>query len=191
MSIAAFQIPTSKSGEPKKISWEVFQRRYLDKEDRFKYEWKDGELIKTQRTMNQSQQIIFISLTKLLRELSISSATLGELLPEVETWFGPAWRRPDIAYFSLDQIQKFKVEENQVPQFVVEVISNNDQLNKANEKLIDYRNAKVPIVWFVYPKTREVHVYRGKQMTICTGDDICSAEPVIPGFLIPASKVFE
>jgi hypothetical protein len=47
------------------------------------------------------------------------------------------------------------------------------------------------ISWHIFPKLKQVHVYRGKQMTICTDDDICSAEPVIPGFLIPASGVFK
>ena len=96
----------------------------------------------------------------------------------------------DIAYFTPQQLIAARMA-NQEPQFVVEVISNNDQINKANEKLVDYRNAKVQVVWFVYPKTKEVHVYRGKQITICTGEDICSAAPVIPGFLIAASEVFK
>jgi len=190
MSLVAIQTSATKTIAPKKLTWEEFNRRYSDKEDRYKYEWVDGEVVKTLRTMNQNQQFIYLKLNRLLRSLSAPNPNLGELLSEVETWFGPAWRRPDIAYFSLEQTELFG-KENQVPQFVIEVISNNDQINKASEKLIDYRNAKVPIVWFVFPKTKEVHVYRGKQMTICTGDDICSAEPVIPGFLIPASKVFE
>ena len=189
MSVA-IQVPAIKAVQPPKISWETFERRYLEKDGRFKYEWANGELVKTQRTMNQKQQYILFNLESLLESLKKSSIQIGRLLPEVETWFGPSWRRPDIAYFSASQIQSFREVSNQVPQFVIEVISNNDQINKATEKLIDYRNAKVAIVWFVFPKTKEVHVYRGKQMTICTGDDICSAEPVIPGFLIKASEVF-
>lgn len=101
MSVATSHKSMPASSPLKKISWEDFERKYLNKEDRYKYEWVDGGVVKTLRAMNQSQQCIF------------------------------------------------------------------------------------------FPKLKQVHVYRGKQMTICTDDDICSAEPVIPGFLIPASGVFK
>jgi Uma2 family endonuclease len=189
MSLVAIKETAPKS-PLKKLTWEEFERRYSKKEDRYKYEWVSGEVIKTLRTMNQLQLFILDNLLNLLDGLRTANPNLGKLYSEINAWFGDAYRRPDIAYFTSQQVKASR-DANQVPQFVVEVISNNDQLNKANEKLIDYRNAKVPIVWFVYPKIKEVHVYRGKQMTICTGDDICSAEPVIPGFLIAANAVFE
>ena len=173
MNVAAFQTPTPKAPPSlKKISWEDFERKYLEKEDRYKYEWVDGEVVKTLRTMNQLQLFILTNLEGLMDTLKKSNPNLGKLYPEINSWFGTAYRRPDIAYFTPQQLIAARMA-NQEPQFVVEVISNNDQINKANEKLVDYRNAKVQVVWFVYPKTKEVHVYRGKQMTICTGEDIC------------------
>lgn len=190
MNVAAFRTPMPETISLKKISWEDFERRYADREDRYKYEWSDGVVIKTLRTMNQRQQFIFLNLMQLLRSLQASNPSVGELLPEVETWFGSGYRRPDIAYFTPEEIKIFRTT-NVEPQFVVEVISNNDQLNNANEKLTDYRASNIPVVWLMFPKLKQVHVYRGKQMTICTDDDICSAEPVIPGFLIAANDVFK
>lgn len=35
------------------------------------------------------------------------------------------------------------------------------------------------------------HVYHGKNMTVCTGDDLCSAEPVVEGFVLAAGEVFK
>jgi len=32
---------------------------------------------------------------------------------------------------------------------------------------------------------------RGKNMTICIGDDPCSADPVIPGFAMPSQDIFK
>jgi len=37
--------------KPRKISWETFQKKYLSKEDKYKYEWLDGIVEKTPRTM--------------------------------------------------------------------------------------------------------------------------------------------
>ncbi|MBK9016449.1 MAG: Uma2 family endonuclease [Saprospiraceae bacterium] len=174
----------------RKVSWEAFERRYGSREDRFKYEWVDGIVVKTIRTFIQSNLYIFVNLKKCLEAHQGVSRRYGDLYGEVESWFGNSYRSPNISFFSNEQSQLFG-EVNQLPLLVIEVISDNCNMNTFNEKLVDYRNAKVAIVWFVCPKAKEVHVYRGKQMTICTGDDICSAEPVIPGFLIKADEVFK
>ena len=179
-----------KSAMPaKKISWEAFEGRYLRREDKYKYEWVDGTVVKTPRTMNQRQQFILINLQAFLDGLRVHKK-LGLLLAEVDTFFGPNHRRPDIAYFSPEQVPLLRHSE-QVPQFVVEIISSKDQLNEATAKLADYRRADVQIVWHVFPKLHEVHVYRGKKMEICLDDDPCSAEPVIPGFVMAAREVFQ
>jgi Uma2 family endonuclease len=34
----------------KQVTWEEFQRRYLNRENSFKYEWVNGEVVKTKRT---------------------------------------------------------------------------------------------------------------------------------------------
>jgi len=140
--------------------------------------------------MNQHQQFIWFNLKNFMEALRRKNPRLGELIAEVETFFGPNLRRPDIAYFSAEQIALMRTS-NQEPQFVVEVISNSDQLNAAHEKLADYRAANISVVWHIFPKLQQVHVYRGKNMTICTADDPCSAEPVIPGFVLPAHEIFK
>ena len=173
-----------------RISWEDFERKYLNREDRFKYEWVNGVVEKTQRTMNQQQQFIWLNLAKFFYQLKKANPGLGDLIPEVDTFFGENHRRPDIAYFSPEQIAVFR-NSNQVPAFVVEIISNKDQLNAAHEKLADYRNASVTVVWHIFPKLQEIHVYHGKQMRICLAGDTCSAEPVIPGFNLSVMDVFE
>ena len=37
---------------PKKISWETFKNRYLSREDDFMYEWVNGYVEKTKRSIN-------------------------------------------------------------------------------------------------------------------------------------------
>lgn len=181
---------SSVSAKPIKISWEQFEKRFLTREDQFKYEWVNGLVVKTPRTMNQQQQFIWLNLKLFLEMLRASNSALGELIPEVDTFFGASHRRPDIAYFSPEQIGLLR-QGNQVPQFVVEIISGKDQLNAAHEKMEDYRNADIPVVWHVFPKLHTIHIYRGKDMRICTKGDNCSAEPVIPGFVLPVEQVFK
>lgn len=172
------------------ITWREFQRRFLEREDKFKYEWAHGVVVKTPRSMNQYQQFIWFNLKNFLESLRQKNTQLGEFIPEVDTFFGPNHRRPDIAYFSQEQIPLLR-HANQEPQFVAEIISSSDQLNAAHLKLEDYRAVNIPVVWHIFPKLQQIHVYRGKNMTICIGEDLCSAEPVIPGFVLPAQEVFK
>ncbi len=56
----------------------------------------------------------------------------------------------------------------------------------------DYRAAGVAIIWHIFPKLKQVHVYRdkGKKMEVFTGKEICSAEPVIKDFKISVEAIF-
>lgn len=177
-------------GSKKPITWEAFKTKYLNREDKFKYEWVNGTVEKTQRTMNQEQYYIWFNLKDWLSKLRKTPTDLGEFLVETDSFFGKKHRRPDIAYFDSSQIKLMR-HANQEPMFVVEVISNTDQMQRVYTKMSDYRAAQVAVVWHVFPILQEVHVYHGKKMTICVGDDICSAEPVIQGFKMSVKDVFK
>lgn len=172
--------------KPRPVSWETFKKVYLEREDGFKYEWVDGYVEKTQRTMDKKQFFIQWNLSEFLTALNVG----GLLIAEGDNFFSGQHRRPDIAYYTHEQIRLAQNDaaNKVVPQFVIEVISTNDQINKAVEKMKNYRAAEVPIVWQIFPIQHEIHVYRGKQMTVCVGDDICSAEPVISGFKMTVNE---
>lgn len=106
---------------------------------------------------------------------------------------GIQMRRPDIAYFTREQIRLGRVnKEDVIPEFVIEVISTNDQILQVRKKLNEYFKNGVKVVWLVYPNEQEVEVFTSyKQVKICTGDDICSASPVLPDFEISVSDIFK
>jgi Uma2 family endonuclease len=174
----------------RRISWEEFQRKYLSREDSFKYEWVNGEVEKTKRTMDYKQFNIYVNLVKFFDALNME----GIFIQEGDVFFLSNHRRPDIAWFSNEQIARTAYGENQVPRFVVEVISNKDQMNLVHKKMQDYRAAGVEVVWHVFPQIEEVHVYGGKglkKMTVCQKEDRCSAASVIDGFEMSANDVFK
>lgn len=178
--------------KPRPISWETFQKVYLEREDGFKYEWVNGCVEKTPRAMDKKQFFIIENLLALLDKLRYEKKANGRLIPEGDNFFKGNHRRPDIAYYTQEQIRLAQDDANiVVPQFVIEVISTNDQMNKVVLKMKDYRAAEVPIVWHIFPNQNEIHIYRGKQMTVCVGDDICSAEPVISGFVLSVNDVLK
>ena len=181
------------NGKIRRISWDEFQNKYLTREDAYKYEWLNGEVEKTKRTMDYTQLFILRNLLKVFRSLLASGKCDGELMSEGDIFFVENHRRPDIFYLTDAQIARTAYGENQVPEFVVEVISSNDQMNPVHLKMQNYRAAGVQVVWHIFPKIEEIHIYMGENldtMIVCRGEKMCSAAPVLPDFVLSAKDVF-
>lgn len=185
------------SSTKKQISWKNFQQKYLTREDGYTYEWLNGKVEKTKRTMNYTQFFILRNLQRFFRKLFIEEKVDGELITEGDIFFGKKeknHRKPDVAWLSDEQIDKMAFGENQVPEFVIEIISTTDGINRFNRKMIDYREANVKVVWKIHPETKEIHVYSGKQLKkikVCIGKDICSASPVLPDFVLSTNDILK
>ncbi len=183
-----------KRQEAKPISWLDFQRRYLSREDGYKYEWVNGIVEKTSRSMDQLQLIPLFNLRLFFETLRFSQKLDGSLEPEIDAFFlKNVHRRPDISYYSRQQLVAISKGQLQIPLFVIEIISTNDQINRVHQKMQNYRDAGVQVVWQIFPNLLEVHVYQGPQlneMRVCKAETLCSAAPVLPDFVLPARNVF-
>ena len=155
--------------------------------DGFKYEWNDGELIKFSGVKRKHLRLIK-QLNRLFLKTTAHKAG-GELICEQDVMLtGLQMRRPDMAYFSDEQIQSENDEP--IPAFCIEVISPTDESEKVEAKRIEYFKAGVQVVWLIFPENREVHVYTGrKTVQICSDDDHCSAQPVLNDFTISVNEL--
>jgi Uma2 family endonuclease len=195
-SIPATPPPAPVNGASQKtITWEAFQRRYLSREDGYKYEWVGGMVEKTRRTMDRTQLYLLRNLADFFISLKIKGKVKGQLISEPDLFFLANHRRPDICWLTDEQIDKL-ADPNayEVPAFIIEVISSNDQINKVKQKMVNYREAGVKVVWHVFPQLRQVDVYSGDRlgnMTVSDGDQLCSASPVLTDFKLPASAIFQ
>ncbi len=78
------------------------------------------------------------------------------------------------------------------PDLAVEVVSPGDRWDEVEEKVTEYLNAGVRMIWVVTPKTRSVHVYRPrKEVLRLSGQDRLLGEDVLPGFEISVTELFE
>lgn len=185
---------SSVSATQKSISWADFQKKYLSREDNYKYEWLNGIVEKTNRNMDYTQLFIAQNLMVLFRTLINNGKTNGELMTEGDIFFLKNHRRPDIFYMTDKQLAYTAHGENQVPPFIAEIISSRDQINKVTHKMQNYRAAGVQVVWHLFPQYEEVHVYSGKNLTnmvVCKGDDICTAASVITDFSLTVNAIFQ
>ncbi|MFN0013314.1 MAG: Uma2 family endonuclease [Saprospiraceae bacterium] len=181
---------------PRRIKWSEFEKRYLRREDGYTYEWVDGLVEKNHNTMNPTQLYIQRNLIALFRAMLQSGKVSGELLAEPDLFFSrEIHRRPDMAWLTNAQIDRLATEGAiEIPAFIIEVISTNDAAQKIVGKMRQYREAGVQVVWLIYPIQQEVHVYAGPhldRMTVCTGEKICSAAPVLPDFAVLVREIFE
>lgn len=171
---------------------ERFLARYSNREDPFKYEWNQGHVEKYPRTMNRDQTII---LQRLMRLFTTTKAwtLFGELISEVDMYMKThdRTRRADIAYLTPEQVRESRNGQPTVCPFVIEVISKNDQINPVQEKLLEYFQNGIEVVWVIYPRLKKVEVHRSiRDVKMCFEEDICSAAPVLPDFQISVNALF-
>ncbi|HKB04330.1 MAG TPA: Uma2 family endonuclease [Gemmataceae bacterium] len=79
-----------------------------------------------------------------------------------------------------------------VPALVVEILSPNDTVEEINEKINGYLSAGVPHVWIIDPYQRTLVVRRQNEpAALFNPTDEVAAEPQLPGFRTPVSRLFE
>ena len=155
--------------------------------DGYKYEWNDGKIIRFGKLKKKHLFIIRRLQQLFFRTIAFSKG--ASLIMEQDVMLsGIQMRRPDLAYFSGQQIDASVTSSYEpIPEFLIEVISPSDDAEKVEEKLVEYFNASVKVVWHIYPENEVIYVYTSrKNVSICTDLDICSAAPVMPDFAISA-----
>ncbi len=166
---------------------------FLDWEpvDGFKYEWNDGEIIKFEK-MKKKHLYLIRRLNRLFLN-TVAHEQGGELIMEQDVMLtGIQMRRPDLAYFSGEQINNSLTDADEpIPAFALEVISPTDDAEDVEKKVGEYFQAGVGVVWHIYPENRVVYVYTSRRhVMICLEDDLCSAAPVLPDFSITVNDLF-
>lgn len=105
----------------------------------------------------------------------------------------PTVRAPDVAFVAEDRLTfDPKRFAPLAPDLAVEVVSPSDTVSEVHEEVMDYLDAGTRVVWVVDPGSRSVTVYRSRdEIRLLTGDEDLDAEPVLPGFRLKLSKLFE
>jgi len=79
-----------------------------------------------------------------------------------------------------------------VPVLAVEVLSPTDTTKLVHEKISEFLNAGVALVWIVDPYQQTVTVYqRTAKPRMYNTDEVITAEPHLPGFRVPVINFFD
>jgi Uma2 family endonuclease len=104
-------------------------------------------------------------------------------------------RIPDVAFVSWDRIPGGEFPEEPIPDLipdlVVEVISRGNTRKEMDEKLHDYFDKGVRLVWLVRPRGRVVDVYTSvDRFTRLTASMTLDGGDVLPGFSVLVADLF-
>ena len=154
-----------------------------------RYEWNDGELIKF-TGMNRKQVYIYDILCRLFVNNGYSKK--GTFISGYETMLtNTQTQQVNMAFLTKEQIMQTRAGKDVIPEFVIEILSESDNVNKVEEKVVEYFKAGVRVVWNIYLEQQAIYVYTSRRdVKICIEDDICSAKPVLPDFEISVNQIF-
>lgn len=154
------------------------------------YEFVRGRIIE-KTDMKQAEYLLL----KFLNRLFIKTAAFergDELTPEMDSYVDDVRkRRPDLAYFTLEQIEETRTGVRQKTRFAIEILSDSESYQDVLDKIQDYFDAGAQLVWYVIPEHRKINVYTSPDFSQAyKGSDLISAAPVLPDFSFRVEELF-
>jgi Uma2 family endonuclease len=103
-------------------------------------------------------------------------------------------RKPDVSLIHSNRLPAEQLAEGFLtlpPDLAIEVVSPDDLAYEVEEKVREYQEAGVRLVWVVYPPTRTVHISRTDgSHTVARSSDELDGEDVVSGFRCRVDDLF-
>jgi Uma2 family endonuclease len=172
----------------------------LRMEDAVNYELVDGKLVERHMGMESSEIAarIVLLIGMFLRTQSVGRLFGADASYQCFSNAPKKVRKPDVSFIRSERVPGNRLPTGHCPippDLVVEVISPGDLAYEVEEKVAEYLDAGVPLVWIVNPPTRTVRIRRPKSsahgsVAELSGDDVIDGEDVLPGFSCKVSEFF-
>lgn len=183
------------------MTLDEFMQRYGDEGP---FEIVEGEIVPMTPQVTRSGIIA----GELFLELAtyVKSKGLGQVFIEVPfvialeaNWVAGS-RVPDVMFVRAERMAELAAADPEweskpltiVPDLAVEIVSPTDRLSDVSKKIAGYLQDGVRLVWLVEPDTQAVTIYTpgSKQLTRLSREDTLTGADLIPGFEMPAAKLF-
>ena len=163
-------------------------------EDKPYLEYIDGR-IEAKVSPRFKHSLISLRLMEHLNRWS-GPARLGLALPELRCTFAGRSIVPDVVFLLREHIEIDSSGEPvdeipRPPDIHVEIISPEQGMKKAREKLSHSTSHGCSLGWLIHPDKKTIDVYRpGRAAVRMAADGVLEGEPVLPGFRLPVAEVF-
>ncbi len=105
-------------------------------------------------------------------------------------------RRPDVAFVPFSRWPKTKRIPTSnawdvLPDIVAEVISPSDRFEEVFDKIEEYFQSGIQLVWVIHPGLRRVYIFASPtEIRVLTRNDALNGGVVLPGFQLPLAQLF-
>jgi len=105
-------------------------------------------------------------------------------------------RKPDVAFVPYSRWAKNRTPPSTnawgvLPDLCVEVVSPHDLADEIEDKVKEYLQAGVRLVWIVFPRHGRVYVHdHSGAVRVVQGSDTLEGGDVLPGFRLPLAELF-
>ncbi|GCL38053.1 MAG: Uma2 family endonuclease [Sphaerospermopsis kisseleviana] len=105
-------------------------------------------------------------------------------------------RSPDVSWIKIERWNALTPEQRKkflplCPDFVIELVSESDDLADTQAKMREYINNGLRLGWLLNPKDKQVEIYRQNQaVEILENPQSLSGEDVLPGFILDLQPIF-
>ncbi|QYX31665.1 Uma2 family endonuclease [Sphaerospermopsis torques-reginae] len=105
-------------------------------------------------------------------------------------------RSPDVSWIKIERWNELTPEQRKKflplsPDFVIELVSESDDLADTQAKMREYIDNGLRLGWLLNPKDQQVEIYRQNQeVEILENPQSLSGEDVLPGFILDLTPIF-
>jgi Uma2 family endonuclease len=178
--------------KPELITGEVL----AEMEDIGPHELVEGRIVPMSPTGNRHGEIeinIGAELRAFVRSHKLGRVQVGEV--GIFTRRDPdTVRAADILFISNERYaqQQSSGFLTVAPDLIVEILSTSDRWTDVTQKLREYFDIGVRLVWIVDPEAQRIYAYRSlTEVQEFTEKDELSGDEVLPGFSAPVAELFE
>ena len=107
-----------------------------------------------------------------------------------------ATRSPDVSWIKMERWNALTPEQRKrflplCPDFVIELVSESDDLADTQAKMREYIANGLRLGWLINPKNKQVEIYRQNQeIEILQSPANLSGEDLLPGFILDLQPIF-
>ncbi len=177
---------------------------FLEAQREFPFELINGEKVRIMSNAIGSDAYIrylFLLIFAYVDKVELGRISMKEtfVLAYDKTFWVTGSREPDLLYYTrdrwLDYIEKYPDFEKRpvvmTPDMAVEVMSPNDRLQDAEDKVELYLADGVRLIWIIDPLRRVVYIYeQGRDIRKLRELDTLTGGDIIPGFTLNLQEYF-
>jgi Uma2 family endonuclease len=178
----------------------IQERRHTPEElltlDNGRYELINGDLV--EKPVGAIASVIAVTVTSLMRPFA-KGQRLGLIFGadcgyQIFAKDRDRVRYPDASFVRLGRLPNDRPPAGHMriaPDWALEVISPNELATDVDQKIEDYLQAGIRLIWIIYPNTRRVYVFRSNNQFSRLGpEDELKGEEVLPGFVCKVADLF-